>query len=284
MVDDPALPADPTLATAQVSFAQELLSAASLLYDRAETLADSLQSGVNTVQTAAAYAQQWGDAARAIVEGVSTSWETLPGKPETFPPATHTHAEMAQLQTAMPSKALLPLPRTPDAGHTTLLSAVLALVATGESAGCFTANGYTDQPTAEGLVLYRSMAAQGFTLAYVDTATGALSCRQASGGAWTAGWARGVLPAHLKQQTLTLAANGWQTVNGLPTQVLAVTGLTAAQRAAIAPAAGMSATQRTALRKAMLFVKSVADNAVTICADGDAPTVDLPMALHFDAV
>lgn len=84
------------------------------------------------------------------------------------------------------------------------------------------------------------------------------------------------VPATSVTGTLTVA--GW-TGTGPYTQALAVTGLGAAQNGDIGLTSSATAEQREAARNAMLSVTAQAAGTLTITADGDKPTVAIPVVV-----
>ena len=75
----------------------------------------------------------------------------------------------------------------------------------------------------------------------------------------------------------TLLASAWAGVNAPFTQELAVEGLTASQNGVIDVAHDATTLQREIAREAMLSVVGQADGTLTIAADGELPTSDIPV-------
>ena len=75
----------------------------------------------------------------------------------------------------------------------------------------------------------------------------------------------------------TLLASAWVGVNAPFTQELAVEGLTTSQNGVIDVAHDATTLQREIAREAMLSVVGQADGTLTIAADGELPTSDIPV-------
>lgn len=105
--DDLNLPADSALAQQQVTLLQQALGAIALLHDEAETLASAGEAAADYAQAQGDYAKLWGDAAKGIVDDAGvTTWESLAGKPTTFPPAAHSHDALDGATSAPTANAL----------------------------------------------------------------------------------------------------------------------------------------------------------------------------------
>lgn len=74
-----------------------------------------------------------------------------------------------------------------------------------------------------------------------------------------------------------LLSSEWSGENAPYTQELSVSGMTATQNGTIALALNATAEQREAARAAMLYIVSQADGVLVIGAEGDCPTVDIPV-------
>ena len=77
----------------------------------------------------------------------------------------------------------------------------------------------------------------------------------------------------------TLRANAWIGANSPYTQEIAVSGLGTMQNGAIGVSHSASAEQRDAAREAMLSVVGQSANKLTISADGELPSVDIPVMI-----
>ena len=83
---------------------------------------------------------------------------------------------------------------------------------------------------------------------------------------------------------VVLTAAGWTGAHAPYTQTVAVTGLLADSFGEIGLTQGATDAQRAAARAALLSIQSQTDGAVTLIADGDKPTVDLPCTANFGGV
>ena len=83
---------------------------------------------------------------------------------------------------------------------------------------------------------------------------------------------------------VVLTAAGWTGTAAPYTQTVTVAGLLADSFGEIGLSQGATDAQRTAARAALLSIQSQTDGAVTLIADGDKPTVDLPCTANFGGV
>ena len=83
---------------------------------------------------------------------------------------------------------------------------------------------------------------------------------------------------------VVLTAAGWTGAHAPYTQTVAVGGLLADSFGEIGLTQGATDAQRAAARAALLSIQSQTDGAVTLIADGDKPTVDLPCTANFGGV
>lgn len=83
---------------------------------------------------------------------------------------------------------------------------------------------------------------------------------------------------------VVLTAAGWTGEAAPYTQTVAVAGLLADSFGEIGLTQGATDAQRAAARAALLSIQSQTDGAVTLIADGDKPTVDLPCTANFGGV
>lgn len=79
--------------------------------------------------------------------------------------------------------------------------------------------------------------------------------------------------------SLTLLATGWVGDVAPYTQTLTVTGLTTVENGVIGVAQGLSITQRTSAKDAILNILEQYDDTLVIVADGIKPTIDIPITL-----
>ena len=77
----------------------------------------------------------------------------------------------------------------------------------------------------------------------------------------------------------TLTAGGWAGDAAPFQQVIAIDGLTAEQNGSASLAQNVSAEQLTAAKAASMRVSAQAEGTLTITADGDKPTVDIPIVV-----
>lgn len=77
----------------------------------------------------------------------------------------------------------------------------------------------------------------------------------------------------------TLSASGWTGSSAPYTQTVAVEGLSASQNGIISISHGAQETTREEARNAMLSVYAQTEGILTVVADGDKPTVDIPVTV-----
>jgi hypothetical protein len=89
--------------------------------------------------------------AQAIAELAATDWDSVSGKPSTFPPAAHTHtvADTTGLQTALDGKAA--------SSHTHTLSALTQSGATTGQVATWNGTAWVPQTTAPGVTSYNAL-------------------------------------------------------------------------------------------------------------------------------
>lgn len=118
------------------------------------------------------------------------------------------------------------------------------------------------------------------TTAQLDAVIGTLDVAHGGTGGAVAEVARENLGAAAKSTAIaaTLTAAGWAG-SGPFTQTLSVTGLAADGNGSIGLAQTATAAQREAARDAMLSVTAQAAGTLTVTADGDKPTVDIPVSV-----
>lgn len=132
------------------------------------------------------------------------------------------------------------------------------------------------------LLMYNGTAwlAVSYPITQLDAVIGTLSVTYGGTGGTTAEVARENLGAAAKSSmvTATLTAAGWSG-SGPYTQTLSVAGLTADGNGSIGLAQTATAAEREAARDAMLSVTGQAAGTLTVTADGDKPTVDIPVTV-----
>ena len=97
----------------------------------------------------------------------------------------------------------------------------------------------------------------------------------ASNHTHTAAQVGAAVPSRSVSATLSTSWSG----SGPYTQSVTVSGLTANTNGSIGLAASATAAQREAAREAMLAVTAQGTNSITVTADGDKPTVSLPVVV-----
>lgn len=75
------------------------------------------------------------------------------------------------------------------------------------------------------------------------------------------------------------ATSAWAGESAPYTQVISVEGMTATSNGTIALSQSATAEQRNAARAALLAIAGQTDGSLTIAADGDLPTVDIPVTV-----
>lgn len=122
--------------------------------------------------------------------------------------------------------------------------------------------------------------AMSYPYAQLDAVTGTLEVAHGGTGSATVEVARKNLGAAAKSTTITatLTAAGWAG-SGPFTQTLTVADLAADGNGSMGLAQTATAAQREAARDAMLSVTAQAAGTLTVTADGDKPTVDIPVSV-----
>ena len=92
------------------------------------------------------------------------------------------------------------------------------------------------------------------------------------------------ISAYGTEVPVTLTAAGWTGAAAPYAQTVAVAGLLANSYGDIGPANSATAAQRAAYRAALIAVTAQADGSVTLVADGDKPSVDIPAVVRFGGV
>lgn len=75
----------------------------------------------------------------------------------------------------------------------------------------------------------------------------------------------------------TLSSSNWSSSS----QTVTITGLTATSNGIIGISSTATSTQRDAARKAVLSPTAQSTNSITITADGNVPSVDIPITMIF---
>ncbi len=91
--------------------------------------------------------------------------------------------------------------------------------------------------------------------------------------------ATSVLAVKASYVNATLSASLWSGSSAPYTYDLSVPGLKAAQVAELQIANGSTFAQRSAARDAMIDVSGQFDGAITLVADGDKPSIDIPVTI-----
>jgi hypothetical protein len=80
-------------------------------------------------------------------------------------------------------------------------------------------------------------------------------------------------------KTATLLATNWTGSSAPYTQTVAITGITASSNGLVSLSQNTSLEEREAARNAMLSILNQDNNSVTIVADGDKPSIDIPITV-----
>ncbi len=174
------------LTAERVGLLQQALSSVALAYDRIEEIRAALDGESGYAKQMGDYARQWGEAAKNAVEGVAVTWSTLPGRPSSFPPSTHTHREFTLIRAEIPKGEELLQLRAP-ADTAAAFDAVKALLSSGQKAGFFpVTREYNDLSEASGVLCFFALS-DGFLAAHLTA--GGVKMRAASSTGWLADWA-----------------------------------------------------------------------------------------------
>ena len=76
-----------------------------------------------------------------------------------------------------------------------------------------------------------------------------------------------------------LLADSWRGSASPFTQVLEINGLTASHNGVISVAHGATIEQRDAVREAMLAITGQESGKLTVSADGELPSIDIPVSI-----
>lgn len=94
---------------------------------------------------------------------------------------------------------------------------------------------------------------------------------------------RAVPRMEIYEWTETLSASSWDSSSGLPKQKIMSWGITSDTHGIVrVNYQGTTLEQREAARKALLCLTDQGENFIEITADGELPTVDIPIVIRLD--
>lgn len=276
--DDPTLPKDAALTREQVSLLQQLFASVALQYDEAENIKAGLIDTASYAKEMGDYAMEWAKAAENALEGNSATWESLPGKPASFPPSAHTHEEFENLLGDLHGPMVFDeLPQNIDS----ILGEVDTFSQAGIRAGYFAITTAPDAPEPNGMCMYFAPSQHRATILYAGTS--GFYFRYKIAGLWGGDWVSMKPTSSLSygEKNLTLRSANWASGSIGNSQQISISPFSVSYPASISFPVGLNATQRAAVYKAKLYVYSVSGTTLTIACDGEVPSCNIPVLLQY---
>lgn len=246
--------------------------------EAARVLAEQQRVGANTgiVAQATAQANAAGNSAAA-----ASASATAAGNSETAAKTSERNAKASETAAAASASSASTSAQTAAAKAGEASASALSAAQSAQTAHTAADTAQAAQSAAEAAETGAETARNQAQTAATTATTKAGEAQQSADAAVDAAEA---ISAYGTSVDVVLAAAGWTGAHAPYTQTVAVAGLLADSFGEIGLTQGATDAQRAAARAALLSIQSQTDGAVTLIADGDKPTVDLPCTANFGGV
>lgn len=242
----------------------------------AATAASSAQGAEKSAAAAASSANAAGNSAAA-----ASASATAAGNSETAAKTSERNAKASETAAAASASSASTSAQTAAAKAGEASASALSAAQSAQTAQTAAGTAQAAQSAAEAA---KTGAETARDQAQMACATATAKAGEAQQSADAAADAAEAISAYGTSVDVVLTAAGWTGESAPYTQTVAVAGLLADSFGEIGLSQGATDAQRAAARAALLSIQSQTDGAVTLIADGDKPTVDLPCTANFGGV